>query len=69
MLKRIADAFGLVVEDLESDRVGLEFDQTDPELTVLFRDIASMPEPDRNALKRVLTLIVRQSRIQQMIAS
>jgi transcriptional regulator with XRE-family HTH domain len=71
MLERFAAAFQISVEALESDPpAGLpEVFQQDPELLSLVQDIGTMNETDRKAVKHVLGLLVKQSRIQQVIAS
>ena len=57
-------------EELQTEpRSKDELQVNDPELARLFSEIVSMSEPDREAVKRVLTLVVRQSRIQQVLAS
>ena len=70
MLERFAKAFEISLETLESEPGGVpEFFQHDPELLSVLRDISAMSETDRKAVKHVLTLLVKQSRIQQVIAS
>ena len=70
MLEQFAMAFEMTPEQLLSDPRTLDpLQADDPELARLFREIVSMSESDRDAVKRVLTLVVRQSRIQQMMAS
>jgi len=70
MLEQFAEAFEITTDQLLSDPKNYDPLQTeDPELARLFREIVSMSDVDRAAVKRVLTMVVKQSRIQQMIAS
>lgn len=69
-IQRFADAFGLTIEDLMAEQPkqpALAID--DPEMLSLFREIAQLPQADQNHIKWVLTMAVRQGRIQQMMAS
>ncbi len=71
-LERLAEAFNTPIEELTlavAGPVAADWAKEDPELLSLFRDIASLPEADRDAVKRTLSLIAKQSRIQQVIAS
>lgn len=70
MMEKFARAFGVAIEDLEIDPPQTrEPFLEDGELTALFREVYALGEVDKSAVKRVLTLIVKQSRIQQVIAS
>ena len=70
MLEQFAKAFGMTPDELQSEpKVQDRLQADDPELARLFREIVTMPESDRDAVKRVLTLVVKQNRIQQVIAS
>lgn len=70
MLLKFADALQVDVQDL----LGVEKpEQTepveeDPELVRLFRDVAKLPGKDKEALKRIMSLVVRQNRIQEAMA-
>lgn len=68
-LERFAQALGVSTQELLSEEpeqplLAIE----DPELLPLFREISRLPEADRNHAKWLLSVIVRQSRIQQMMA-
>lgn len=68
--ERFASAFGVSPEELlhgESNEPPLALD--DAELLHLFREVAALPEPDRVAIKRILGIVVKQNRLQQMLAS
>lgn len=68
-LERFADALGvstleLLSEEPEQPILAIE----DPELLPLFREISRLPESDRSHAKWLLSVIIKQSRIQQMMA-
>lgn len=68
-LRRFAEAFGLDPDELAAEKPARpELALTDPELLRLFQDIATLPEGDRTAVKTVLNLIVKQHRVQQLLA-
>ncbi len=70
MLGKLAEALGVTREELlgESDpREEVLLD--DPELRRLFKEVADLPERDREALKRIMDLVVKQHRVQAAIAS
>ncbi len=69
-LQRFAEALGVTAEDLlaESPKepaLAVE----DPDLLELFREVSQLPEGERTNAKWFLSLIVKQHRLQQMIAS
>lgn len=69
-VEKFAEALGISAAELLFDAeaepvLAIE----DPELLNLFREIASMPEKSKNAVKTVLSMVVKQNRIQQMVAS
>ena len=69
MLARFAKAFDLTVEELVAEPKRTDEFPADPELAKLFRHISTLSEDDRAAVKRVLNLVVKQSLVQQVIAS
>jgi transcriptional regulator with XRE-family HTH domain len=71
MLARFAEAFGLTPQELLTEALVVQDDlaAADPEMASLFREIITLSEGDRAAVKRVLTLVIKQNRIQQVIAS
>lgn len=69
-LAKFAGALGVNVEELLAEapsQPSLALD--DPELLNLFREIATLPDKSRNAVKTVLAMVVKQNRIQQMVTS
>jgi hypothetical protein len=46
----------------------MEPKEEDPELVRLFRDVSKLPDKDKEALKRIMSLVVRQNRIQEAMA-
>lgn len=70
MLERFATAFAVSPDFLEADQT--PEDQTlpnDPEFVSLVRELWQMSDHDKTAVKHVLQLLVRQSRIQAVMAS
>lgn len=70
-LRKIADAFEVPVEELlnlspDSDSEG---ESSDDELYRLFREVGSLPEPEIQRAKWFLGVLVKQHRLQQMLAS
>ena len=69
-LLKFADALHVDVQDLlgvaRAD-TNAEVEE-DPELSRLFRDVSKLPEKDKEALKRIISLVVRQNRIQEAMA-
>ncbi len=70
--EKFAQALGVSPEELlftgiptEQPSLAIE----DAELLHLFREVADLPESDRIAIKRILAIVVKQNRLQQMIAS
>ncbi|MFA5506918.1 MAG: hypothetical protein WC423_15915 [Vulcanimicrobiota bacterium] len=41
----------------------------DPELKKLFAEVAELPDQDVEALKRIMTLVVRQHKVRSALAS
>ena len=69
-IKRFADAFGIRVEDLTGDLpIEPVLAISDPELLQMFRDVSKLPNADLSRLKWVISLALKQSRIQEMMAS
>lgn len=69
-LARLADTFGLEIRELvasESKEPTIAI--TDPELLNLFREISAFPDGERSHLKWMLTAIVRQKKMQEMMAN
>jgi len=69
-IQRFAEALGVSAEDLLSDSsnepaLAVE----DPDLLQLFREVSQLPEAERMNAKWFLSVIVKQHRLQQMIAS
>jgi len=71
-IEKFAQALGVSPEELlfaagptEEPSLALE----DAELLHLFREVAGLPESDRAAIKRILSIVVKQNRLQQMLAS
>ena len=71
-VEKFAQALGVSPEELlfaagptEEPSLALE----DAELLHLFREVAGLPESDRAAIKRILSIVVKQNRLQQMLAS
>ena len=69
-IKRFAEAFGVRVEDFTGDSpVEPALAISDPELLQMFRDVSRLPDADLSRLKWVISLALKQSRIQAMMAS
>jgi transcriptional regulator with XRE-family HTH domain len=71
-LKRFADALGTSIEELSSsseDAMQPVLALNDEELLALFKDVSRLPETDVDKAKWFLNLLVKQHRLQQMIAS
>jgi transcriptional regulator with XRE-family HTH domain len=70
MIERFAQAFGLSVEEFESGAVVPKDDlaSVDPEMAKLCRELMGLSESERAAVRQVLTLVVKQNKIQQVIA-
>lgn len=69
-VEKFAEAFGVSpVELLFDAKTEPSLAIEDPELLNLFREVASMPEKSRDAVKTVLSMVVKQNRIQQMVTS
>lgn len=68
-LHRFSAAFQIPFEELILDEFQKGPAVQDPELLELFEEVSELPDPQRDAVKTVLTMIVRQNRIQQMLAS
>jgi transcriptional regulator with XRE-family HTH domain len=69
-ISRFAAAFEVTVEDLVGDNSkepALALDDT--ELLTMFREVEKLPEADKARLKWVISLALRQNRIQEMMAS
>ena len=69
-LQRLADAFGVSIEELNQDHpqepvLAIE----DPELLRLFRELSTLPEADRDHLKWMLAAVVKQKRMLEMMSS
>ena len=69
-LQRLADAFGVAVQELQNENseepvLAIE----DPELLKLFRELSTLPDPEREHVKWMLSAIVKQKRMREMIAS
>lgn len=67
-LTKFASALGVNVEELQGEPSQPSLILEDPELLNLFREVATLPDKSRNAVKTVLAMIVKQNRIQQMVA-
>lgn len=69
-VERFAQAFAVTPEELMTGQ-----GQTpmivinDGELLNLFQEVSALPEHDKTAVKRILAIVVKQNRLQQMIAS
>jgi transcriptional regulator with XRE-family HTH domain len=69
-LRRFAEAFGVAVDQLAGPATREpSLALPDPELLQMFQDITSLPEDDRSRLKWVISLALRQNKIQEMMAS
>lgn len=69
-LKKFADAFEMTVEELAAVDVKAPAQEfRDPELLTLLRDLNALPEAEIQKAKWFLSLLVKQHRLQQMIAS
>ena len=69
-LRKFAEAFAVPYEDLAGEaRTEPVLALSDPELLQMFREVENLPEPDRNRLKWVISLALRNNRIQEMMAS
>lgn len=68
-LAKFASALGVNVEELREEPSQPSLVLDDPELLNLFREIATLPDKSRNAVKTVLAMVVKQNRIQQMVTS
>ena len=69
-LKKFAEAFSINLDDLvseESREPALAIG--DPELLQMFREVSRLTEADRSRLKWVISLALKQNRIQEMMAS
>ena len=67
-LEKFAFALGVSVDTLnrEEPEVGV-LASSDPELLLLFQDLASLPADERSKLKWMLNLAIRQLRIQDVM--
>lgn len=68
-LARFANALGVNIEELYEAPSQPTLVLDDPELLNLFREVATLPDKSRNAVKTVLAMVVKQNRIQQMVTS
>ena len=69
-IKRFAEAFGIEVDELAGEATrepALAI--ADPELLQMFKEVARLNEADRSRLKWVISLALKQNRIQEMMAS
>ena len=69
-LQKFAQAFGLALDELLSDvhtEPTLAIEDTD--LLALFREVSQLPDAERSRTKWILGTIVKQNRIQQVVAS
>ena len=69
-LKRFAEAFEITLDDLQSgepQQPSLAIE--DPEALALFREMLRLPEAERNHIKWVINIALKQNRIQAMMAS
>ncbi len=70
MVAKFADVLGVRVEELLGTLQPTNDElPDDPELRKLFKEVAELPEDDREALKRIMNLVVKQHRVQAAIAS
>lgn len=68
-LLKFADALQVNVQELLGTAPAQDIEiEEDPELTRLLRDVSKLPDKDREALKRIISLVVRQNRIQEALA-
>ncbi|MFA5506828.1 MAG: helix-turn-helix transcriptional regulator [Vulcanimicrobiota bacterium] len=69
-LQQFADAFDITVEELMGLVDSRQDDlPEDPELKKLFAEVAELPDQDVEALKRIMTLVVRQHKVRSAMAS
>lgn len=69
-VEKFAKAFDIsAAELLYSAQTQPSITLDDPELLHLFREISGMPEKSRAAVKTVLSMVVKQNKIQQMVSS
>lgn len=69
-LRKFAQAFGVPLEELAGEaRKEPALALADPELLQMFREVAQLPEADRVRLKWVISLALRNNRLQEMMAS
>ena len=69
-LTRFAEAFQVSVEDLVGDTPTEPIlALSDGELLSMFREVEKLPELEKSRLKWVISLALRQNRIQEMMAS
>src|ERR1017187_2778481 len=68
-LKKFAEAFGVSLDDLAGEATkepALAI--ADPELLQMFREVSKLNELERSRLKWVISLALKQNRIQEMMA-
>jgi transcriptional regulator with XRE-family HTH domain len=69
-LRKFADAFEVPVEELVGEpRKEAALVLSDPELLQMFREVSQLPEAEQNRLKWVISLALRNNRLQQVMAS
>tara|TARA_Y100000114_G_C11694682_1_gene295384 strand:- start:46 stop:393 length:348 start_codon:yes stop_codon:yes gene_type:complete len=69
-LRKMAEVFGITYEEMTGpvEIVSHEIPE-DPELLKLFTGVANLPKDKKDALMRVMEIVVREHRIQSAIAS
>ena len=68
-VKKFADALEVTVEELRGTAVEPDFSDKDPQLYRLFEEISGLPESEREALKCIISVVVKHNRIQNAMAS
>lgn len=69
-LARFANAFGVTIEELQSEEpIELTLNSEDPELIRLASEVSKLSEPEREHARWFLSLMIKQNRLQQVLAS
>ena len=69
-LKKLLDAFGLTAAEFMASEDGpQDTELKDDELVTLLQALTALPEPEVQKAKWFLNMLVKQHRLQQMIAS
>ena len=70
-LRKLAEVFGISIDELMGTIAPANDDAVpqDPKLLKLIGEVEKLPEKDKEALIRLITIVIREHRIQSAIAS